>query len=39
MAVDQQGIGDDVELLERGGHGMADGLGINVPGVDRLGVR
>ena len=35
--VDQEIVGNDGKLLERGGHGLAAGL-INVPGVDAGGI-
>ena len=35
--VDQEIVGNDGELLERGGHGLAAGL-IDVPGVDAGGI-
>src|SRR5690242_10206928 len=35
--VDQEIVGNDGELLERGGHGLAAGL-INVPSVDAGGI-
>ena len=35
--VEQEIIGQNRELVERGGHGLAAGL-INIPGVDALGV-
>ena len=35
--VDQEIVGNDGELLERGGHGLSAGL-INVPGVDAGGI-
>ena len=35
--VDQEIVGNDGKLLERGGHGLAAGL-IDVPGIDARGV-
>src|SRR5258708_14583444 len=36
-SVDQEIVGNDRKLLERGGHGLAAGL-INIPGVDAGGI-
>src|SRR5216684_6890349 len=36
-SVDQEIVGNDVKLLERGGHGLVAGL-VDVPGVDAGGI-